>query len=43
MNEQEYGRFVNDMLDYNDESPAEVAVASAALSGAARVIIRNGI
>ena len=43
MNEQEYGRFVNDMLDYNDESPAEVAVASAALSGAARVIIRNRI
>ena len=43
MNEQEYGRFVNDMLDYNDESPAEVAVASASLSGAARVIIRNGI
>ena len=43
MNEQEYGRFVNDMLDYNDESPAEVAVASAALSGAARVIIRNGL
>lgn len=43
MNEQEYGRFVNDMLDYNDESTAEVAVASAALSGAARVIIRNGL
>ncbi len=43
MNEQEYGRFVNDMLDYNDESPAEVAVASAALSGAARVIIRNSL
>lgn len=43
MNEQEYGRFVNDMLDYNDESPAEIAVASAALSGVARIIIRNGI
>ena len=43
MNEQEYGRFVNDMLDYNNESPAEVAVASAALSGAARVIIRNSL
>lgn len=43
MNDQEYGRFVNDLLDYNDESPAEVAVASAALSGAARAIIRNGI
>ncbi len=43
MNEHEYGRFVNDMLDYNDESPAEVAVASAALSGAARAIIRNGM
>ena len=43
MNEQEYGRFVNDLLDYNDESPAEIAVASAALSGAARVIIRNGL
>jgi len=43
MNEQEYGRFVNDLLDYNDESPAEVAVASAALSGVARVIMRNGL
>lgn len=43
MNEQEYGRFVNDLLDYNDESPAEVAVASAALSGVARIIIRNGL
>ena len=43
LNDPDYGRFVNDVLDYNDESPAEIAVASAALSGVARIIIRNGI
>jgi hypothetical protein len=43
LNDPDYGRFVNDVLDYNDESPAEVAVASAALSGVARIIIRNGL
>ncbi len=43
MNEPEYGRFVNDLLDYNEMSPAETAVASAALAGAARVIMRNGL
>ena len=43
LDDSEYGRFVNDVLDYNDESPIEVAGAGAALSGIARIIIRNNI
>ena len=43
LNEPEYGRFVNDVLDYNDTSPAEVAGPGAVLSGLARVIMRNGL
>ena len=43
LDDTEYGRFVNDVLDYRDDSPADLSGASAALSGAARVIIRNGI
>lgn len=41
MSEPEYGRFINDVLDYNDTSPAEQAAASAILSGLARIIIRG--
>ena len=41
MSETEYGRFINDVLDYNDTSPAEQAAASAILSGLARIIIRG--
>lgn len=37
----EYGLFMGDVLDYGDGSPAEQTGASAALSGMARVIIRN--
>lgn len=37
----EYGRFVNDLLDYGAASDAGQAAASAVLSGAARVIIRG--
>ena len=43
LDDAEYGRFVNDVLDYNDTSPADVAGAGAVLSGLARIIIRNGI
>lgn len=39
----EYGLFMGDVLDYGDGSPAEQTGASAALSGMARVIIRNGL
>lgn len=39
----EYMRFMGDVLDYGDGSPAEKTGASAVLSGMARVIIRNGI
>ena len=41
MGEAEYGAFINDVLDYNDQSPAEQAAASAVLSGLARIIIRG--
>ena len=43
LDDAEYGRFVNDVLDYNETSPADVAGAGAVLSGLARIIIRNGI
>ena len=43
LNDAEYGRFVNDVLDYNDTSPAEIAGAGAVLSGLARIIIRNNL
>lgn len=43
LDDAEYGRFVNDVLDYNETSPADVAGAGAVLSGLARVIIRNGL
>ena len=43
LDDAEYGRFVNDVLDYNETSPADVAGAGAVLSGLARVIIRNGM
>lgn len=39
--EHEYGAFINDVLDYNDQSPAEQTAASAVLSGLARIIIRG--
>jgi len=39
--EEEYGRFVNDVLDYNDGSPTDTAAASALLSGIARVVLRG--
>ena len=41
MGEPEYGAFINDVLDYNDQSPAEQTAASAVLSGLARIIIRG--
>lgn len=41
MSEQEYSRFIGDVLDYNDISPASQAAASAVLSGLARIIIRG--
>lgn len=41
MSEPEYGAFINDVLDYNDQSPAEQTAASAVLSGIARIIIRG--
>lgn len=41
MGEAEYGAFINDVLDYNDQSPADQAAASAVLSGLARIIIRG--
>ena len=39
----EYLRFMGDVLDYGDGSPAEQCGASAVLSGMARVIVRNGL
>ena len=41
MGDSEYGRFINDVLDYNDQSPADQAAASAVLSGLARIIVRG--
>ena len=41
MGEHEYGAFINDVLDYNDQSPADQTAASAVLSGLARIIIRG--
>lgn len=41
MVEPEYGAFINDVLDYNDQSPADQTAASAVLSGIARIIIRG--
>ena len=41
MGEPEYGAFINDVLDYNDQSPADQTAASAVLSGLARIIIRG--
>ena len=41
MSEPEYGQFINDVLDYNDQSPADLAAASAVLSGLARIIVRG--
>lgn len=41
MSEPEYGAFINDVLDYNDQSPADLSAASAILSGLARIIIRG--
>jgi len=42
LNDAEYGQFISDVLDYRDDSPADVAGASAALAGVARIIMRNG-
>lgn len=39
--EPEYGAFINDVLDYNDQSPIDQTAASAVLSGLARIIIRG--
>lgn len=39
--EPEYGAFINDVLDYNDQSPADQTSSSAVLSGLARIIIRG--
>lgn len=39
--EPEYGAFINDVLDYNDQSHADQTAASAVLSGLARIIIRG--
>ena len=41
MSEPEYGAFINDVLDYNDQSTADQSAASAVLSGLARIIIRG--
>ena len=41
MGEPEYGAFINDVLDYNDQSTADQTAASAVLSGLARIIIRG--
>lgn len=41
MSEPEYSRFINDVLDYNEQSPADQAAASAVLSGLARIIVRG--
>ena len=43
LGEAEYGQFVNDVLDYSDTSSDDTVGASAALSGLARVIVRNGL
>lgn len=41
MSEPEYAAFMGDVLDYNDQSPADQTAASAVLSGLARIIIRG--
>ena len=41
MSEPQYGQFMGDVLDYNDQSPVEQSAASAVLSGVARVIVRE--
>lgn len=41
MSEPEYAAFMGDVLDYNDQSPADQSAASAVLSGLARIIIRG--
>ena len=41
LNEDEYGKFLNDVLDYNETSPLETAGASAVLSGMAKMIVRG--
>ena len=41
MSEPEYAAFMGDVLDYNEQSPAEQMAASAVLSGLARIIIRG--
>lgn len=43
LGEAEYGQFINDVLDYSDTSSDNTVGASAALSGLARVIVRNGL
>lgn len=43
LEEAEYGQFINDVLDYSDTSSDDTVGASAALSGLARVIVRNGL
>lgn len=43
LGESEYGQFINDVLDYSDTSSDDTLGASAALSGLARVIVRNGL
>ena len=43
LGEAEYGQFINDVLDYSDSSSDDTVGASAALSGLARVIVRNGL
>ena len=43
LGEAEYGQFINDVLDYSDTSSDDTVGASAALSGLARVIVRNGL
>jgi hypothetical protein len=41
MSEPEYGAFISDVLDYNEQSPLEQSASSAVLSGLARIIIRG--
>ena len=43
LGEAEYGQFINDVLDYSATSSDDTVGASAALSGLARVIVRNGL
>ncbi len=43
LGEAEYGQFINDVLDYSETSSDDTLGASAALSGLARVIVRNGL